>query len=301
MIVPPGRRLPSRSAASIRRSATRSLIEPPGLNSSSLATSCGVRPARDAAEPDERRLADRLEDRVLDVGLAVGGGRPGHGYESTGGEFARAPGYGSACAPHSTSPPACCSPRPPPSVRRPPRSRASYSVTACFGAENASWSEWEPTPGATAYTACPGGVVDLARPRSGEGMVVRNVAGPGHAPRGHDRGALASTHRRAPRSPASTSTRSCSPTRAGGSACSTRRAARWLWCGAHCSTSVRAVDAPGAPRALHAADPGARALRRDALPARCAARADRDAPRPRVSRGRLRARGRRRARRAGSR
>jgi hypothetical protein len=59
-----------------------------------------------------------------------------------------------------------------------------YSVTACFGTENGSWSEWEPTPGATAYVACPGGVLDLARPQSGEGMVVRNVAGPPHAGRG---------------------------------------------------------------------------------------------------------------------
>ena len=44
-IVPPGRSLPSRSAASIRRTAMRSLIEPPGLNSSSLATSWDVSPA----------------------------------------------------------------------------------------------------------------------------------------------------------------------------------------------------------------------------------------------------------------
>src|SRR5689334_20254846 len=45
MIVPPGRRRPSRSAASISRMATRSLIEPPGLNDSSLATIRGFSPA----------------------------------------------------------------------------------------------------------------------------------------------------------------------------------------------------------------------------------------------------------------
>src|SRR4051794_18636235 len=45
MIVPPGRRRPSRSAASTRRMATRSLIEPPGLKYSTFATSCGVTPA----------------------------------------------------------------------------------------------------------------------------------------------------------------------------------------------------------------------------------------------------------------
>src|SRR5437764_1455248 len=44
-IVPPGRSRPSRSAASIRATATRSLIDPPGLNASSFATSCGRRPA----------------------------------------------------------------------------------------------------------------------------------------------------------------------------------------------------------------------------------------------------------------
>src|SRR5262245_21016606 len=38
MIVPPGRSRPSRSAASTRRRATRSLIDPPGLNDSSFAT-----------------------------------------------------------------------------------------------------------------------------------------------------------------------------------------------------------------------------------------------------------------------
>src|SRR5262245_30275898 len=45
MIVPPGRRRPSRSAASTMRIATRSLIDPPGLKYSTLATICGVRPA----------------------------------------------------------------------------------------------------------------------------------------------------------------------------------------------------------------------------------------------------------------
>src|SRR4051794_38437242 len=44
MIVPPGRRRPSRSAASMSFRATRSLIEPPGLNDSSFATICGARP-----------------------------------------------------------------------------------------------------------------------------------------------------------------------------------------------------------------------------------------------------------------
>src|SRR5215211_3638882 len=44
MIVPPGFSRPSASAASTIRIATRSLIEPPGLKYSTLATTCGVRP-----------------------------------------------------------------------------------------------------------------------------------------------------------------------------------------------------------------------------------------------------------------
>ena len=50
-----------------------------------------------------------------------------------------------------------------------------YAVTACFGYENAAWSEWEPSPFATAYTACPGGALDLRRPQSNEGMMRRRV------------------------------------------------------------------------------------------------------------------------------
>src|SRR3954453_23888320 len=44
MIVPPGRSRPSRSAASTMRIATRSLMEPPGLKYSTLATICGAHP-----------------------------------------------------------------------------------------------------------------------------------------------------------------------------------------------------------------------------------------------------------------
>src|SRR5215207_419719 len=63
-----------------------------------------------------------------------------------------------------------------------PAFAGGYSVTACFGIENGSWSEWEPSPFATAYTACPGGVIDLRRPHVGDGMIVRNVVGDGLAP-----------------------------------------------------------------------------------------------------------------------
>jgi hypothetical protein len=64
----------------------------------------------------------------------------------------------------------------------PPSFAGGYAVSSCFGYENAAWSEWEPSPFATAYTACPGGVVDVLRPQGGEGLMVRNVVGPGHAP-----------------------------------------------------------------------------------------------------------------------
>jgi hypothetical protein len=66
----------------------------------------------------------------------------------------------------------------------PAASAGGYSVTACFEYENAAWSEWEPSPFATAYVACPGGSYDRLRPLSNEGMMVRNVVGPGHAPAG---------------------------------------------------------------------------------------------------------------------
>jgi hypothetical protein len=65
----------------------------------------------------------------------------------------------------------------------PVASAGGYSVTACLGPENGSWAEWEPSPFATAYTACPGGAWDLRRPQSNEGMMVRNVVGAGFAPR----------------------------------------------------------------------------------------------------------------------
>src|SRR3954447_904652 len=45
MSVPPGLSRPSRSAASIRDTATRSLIEPLGFIASIFATSCGLSPA----------------------------------------------------------------------------------------------------------------------------------------------------------------------------------------------------------------------------------------------------------------
>ena len=62
-IVPPGRSLPSRSAASIRAIAARSLIEPPGLSASTFATSCGVRslPSRERRTSGVSPTASRIE------------------------------------------------------------------------------------------------------------------------------------------------------------------------------------------------------------------------------------------------
>jgi hypothetical protein len=60
-IVPPGFSLPSRSAASTRAIAARSLIEPPGLSASIFATSCGREPLAEPRQSHQRRLADGVE------------------------------------------------------------------------------------------------------------------------------------------------------------------------------------------------------------------------------------------------
>src|SRR4029450_1608851 len=88
MMVPPGFSRPSRSASSIILTAMRSLMELPGLKVSSLTstctgTSCAMRLDRgargegleldqyvpghvvgDPVDPDHRRVADGVEDRV---------------------------------------------------------------------------------------------------------------------------------------------------------------------------------------------------------------------------------------------
>ena len=66
MIVPPGRRRPSRSAASIMRIATRSLIEPPGLKTSSFATIWGFRPApmRDSRTSGVSPIVSRIDSLI---------------------------------------------------------------------------------------------------------------------------------------------------------------------------------------------------------------------------------------------
>src|SRR5829696_905456 len=63
MIVAPGLSFPSRSAASIMASATRSLIEPPGLSASSLATRVGVRslPSRESRTRGVSPTAARMD------------------------------------------------------------------------------------------------------------------------------------------------------------------------------------------------------------------------------------------------
>src|SRR4051794_17603685 len=77
MIVPPARRRPSRSAASTIRIATRSLIEPPGLKYSTLATICGVYPCpiRLSRTSGVSPTVSRSESLISDV-VAVGVMRP---------------------------------------------------------------------------------------------------------------------------------------------------------------------------------------------------------------------------------
>src|SRR3954463_11760625 len=71
-IVPPGRRRPSASAASTIRIATRSLIEPPGLKYSTLATTCGVSPAamRDRRTSGVSPTVSRMES-LMSAGAAM--------------------------------------------------------------------------------------------------------------------------------------------------------------------------------------------------------------------------------------
>src|SRR3954464_8016321 len=73
-MVPPGLSLPSRSAASISATATRSLMDPPGLSDSTLATICGVRPAprRDRRTSGVAPTASRIESLMSTVETVVG-------------------------------------------------------------------------------------------------------------------------------------------------------------------------------------------------------------------------------------
>jgi hypothetical protein len=118
----------------------------------------------------------------------------------------------------------------------PPSFAGGYTVTACFGTENGAWSEWEPSPFATAYTACPGGALDLRRPESNEGMMVRNVVGPGHAPQG----AVAAMRFDAPAGTSITGLDldvrlTANPGWDAGIHDATNE--RWLWCGPECLSS----------------------------------------------------------------
>ena len=68
-IVPPGWSSPDASAASIIRLAMRSFTDPPGLRYSTFASTSGASAppsgrSRVAAEPDERGVADQVEERV---------------------------------------------------------------------------------------------------------------------------------------------------------------------------------------------------------------------------------------------
>src|SRR5215208_5813227 len=72
MIVPPGFSRPSASAASTILIATRSLIEPPGLKYSTLATTCGFRPAamRDSRTSGVSPTVSRIES-LMSAGAAM--------------------------------------------------------------------------------------------------------------------------------------------------------------------------------------------------------------------------------------
>src|SRR4051812_8091163 len=110
MIVPPGRSRPSRSAASIMRTATRSLIDPPGLKTSSFATIWGFRPApiRERRTSGVSPIVSRIdslisgmerEDKVAACARSAewrgGGGGPGGGWGGGGAPPPRGGGGGS--------------------------------------------------------------------------------------------------------------------------------------------------------------------------------------------------------------
>ena len=93
MIVPPGLSRPSFSAASTSRIATRSLIDPPGLNSSSFATIWGFRPApmRDSRTSGVSPIVSRIESLISDMRVRIRAherarGRPSRGAVALSGE-----------------------------------------------------------------------------------------------------------------------------------------------------------------------------------------------------------------------
>jgi hypothetical protein len=119
---------------------------------------------------------------------------------------------------------------PPPSA-----SAGTYEVTACSGAENASWTPWKAGPGVVAYASCPGGV-DASRGVAGEGLYVRNVLGRGMAAPGAAAGFRFDA-------PAGTTITGIAfdgrlLRNPGWQAGLQDAADRWLWCGDRCSTSA---------------------------------------------------------------
>jgi len=153
-------------------------------------------------------------------------------------------------------------------------SAGGYSVSACVGMENASWTAWRPTPGATAYWNCPGGVVDPARPHVGDGLIARNVGGPGRAVRG----TMASMRFDAPAGTVITGldfdgTVTATPGWQAGVWDGTR--GRWLWCGRGCETTNGAW--------IHQELRGLSTRRVEALVRCVAARCERDVRRAWVS------------------
>ena len=116
-------------------------------------------------------------------------------------------------------------------------SAGGYSVSACFGAENASWTAWRPTPGATAYWNCPGGVVDPARAHVGDGLIARNVGGPGRAARGTT---AAMRFDAAPGTVVTGVDFDGQVTTTPGWQAGLWDGSRWLWCGRGCETTLGA-------------------------------------------------------------
>ena len=255
MIVPPGRRLPSRSAASIRRTAIRSLIEPPGLNTSSLATSWGVRPApmRLSRTSGVSPIVSRIESLMSAWGRGMGqatslqGANSARRLSPTGGHAPPPPprllAARSSCSVLGRPPAA--TPSAPASASRTPRGR--------HGSRRRARSRTRSARRRDRRRAAAG--------RRGPDGPQRRRPGP-RAARDDGRDALRRAGR-ARRSPGSTSTPSCSTTPGLEAGVCDARAARWLWCGARLRDDGRRS---GSTRSCAGSRPrrvaGARALRR---------------------------------------
>ncbi len=254
----------------------------------------------DATQPHERRVADRVEDRISDVGLQRGVRT--HGVESKarpGGENCERPAYGRHAL---ADPPPPSRPRAPARRRRLPAPAAAVVRRGLRGQRLLRQRERRlGGVGAVAVRdglhVVPGGCARRAPPAVGRGPDGAQRRRPG--PRAAGRGGGAAVRRPARHVDHRRRLRRPHDEQPGLGRGHPRRDERALAVvRAELPELVRALDARGAARPRHAAAPGARALQRDALQAGRAPWIRRAAQRAGVPGRPVRAAARRRARRA---